>query len=240
MTDPFADLERELLAAHARRARPRLSLPPVRVLAMAAAAAAVVAAVALVGAQSDPERVVAPTPQPATSQETDAECGEVYRPAETDQAMPPEVGGEMGVFREERPPRVIELDTRMISGQATRIYRGTLRILPRTAGYDVFAVVADIVPRKQVIRPRDACTPPQGTTEPGACMVISEPKGSMAACFTLDEINGGEAFLDTNGRVIGFAPDGARVALAGDARTSVERNLFDLPGGPQTKVDFEP
>ena len=240
MTDPFADLERELLAAHARAPRRRLTAGAPRVLALAATAAAAVAVVTWVGVQTDAERAVAPTPQPAASGE-EAECGDIWRPAETDQPYPSGIGAQMAVFREGRPPRVIELDTRMISAQATRVYRGSLRRLPRTSDYDVFAIVADIVPRRQLTRQRDACSPPHGTTEPGACLVLSSTEGSTAACFTLAEIEGGEAYLDVeDSRIIGFAPDGARVAKADGATAPVEDNLFTLPGGPETTVDFSP
>jgi hypothetical protein len=240
MTDPFADLERELLVAHARDLRPRRNLRAApRALALTAtavAAAAAVFAVVWAGGRIDDERVAQPQPAgpPAT-------CDGGWEPPETAQGPPSGIPAEMAVFREERPPGAVQIEPRMFRAQATRIYRDTLRSLPETNGYAVWAIVADIVPRWHGrAEPRDHCRPPQGPTEPGACLVLFKPRGSLSACFTLGEIEGGEAFIDTDGRIIGFGPDTAAFASAGSEQVAVSRNLFTLRGGPETKVTFRP
>ncbi len=234
MTDPFADLERELLAAHGRRP-PRRTGPP-RVFAVAAAALAAVAGVGWLGARGDTEQAVQPASQPAEQ----GTCDGGWIPPGTSEPAPSGLMAELAIFRERRPDRAIDLDPRMIGGQATRVYRDTLRVLPPRAGYSVYAIVADIVPRSRVVRERDPCAGPKGETEPGACLVLSTERGSTAACFTLAELEGGEAFLDVRDMIIGLAPDSARLAIAGENRTHVEGNLFTLPGGPRTQVDFQP
>jgi hypothetical protein len=242
MTDPFADLERELLSAHARDLAPRRHLGAApRVFAVMATGAALALAVVWIGGRTDAERVAGPQNggggEPATT------CDRGFVPPGTDQAAPSGIPAEMGIFREGRPPSGLQFDAHMVGAQATRIYRGSLRILPPTSGYDVFVVIADIVPRRQIVQGRDHCAAPVGTTEPGVCMVLSRPKGATSACFTLGEIEGGRAYLDTEddegrGRVIGFAADSAREATAGSASAPVESNLFTLPGGPRTEVRF--
>jgi hypothetical protein len=67
---------------------------------------------------------------------------------------------------------------------------------------------------------------------------MPDAQGGTVACFTVEELEGGRAFIDLDGEVIGLAPDGARTAIVGEAHTTVEGNLFVLPGGPESVVEF--
>lgn len=86
----------------------------------------------------------------------------------------------------------------------------------------------------------DVCRPPEGTAEPGVCLHIGLPdaRGGAVACFTVNELRDGQAFIGTNGKIVGLAPDGAVTATAAGEQALVRGNVFRLPGGPQTRVGF--
>ena len=258
MTDPFAELERELLAAHARRPRRDLRALP-GALAVAVLAVAVVAAIGWLGDSGDPERAAAPQQKPYTPFEPDSGpapgrdpdadpndqpgvtpvdgcAGEGFVPPRSDEPVPAELARRLAVLESGRPA---EMDPRMPGAQAARTYRSPVA-LPGFGEYRVAIVAADIIPRSQVARRRDPCTAPEGETQPGVCLILAGARGSMVACFTVAELDGGEAFLDVRSSIVGVAPDGARWAVSGENRAEVESNRFALPGGPLTEVDFQP
>ena len=246
MTDPFADLERELLAAHARTPRRRFPAVP-GIVATVALLAVFVALAGWLAAPSDPERAAAPQPtpsadsheQPVVTPADDCQGGP-WTPPQSDQPMPDAITGELAVFRAPSGPDEAAPDPRMTGRQAARVYADGRRTLPRSGKYGVHAIAAEILPRDQVGQQDHPCAAPQGALEPGVCLVLTHEEGAMSACFTLAEINEGEAFVDAGRRIMGLAPDGARTAKAGGAVAEVVENSFTLPGGPESKVDFEP
>jgi hypothetical protein len=256
MTDPFADLERELLAAHARTPRRRLGALP-RVAAAAVLAVAAVGVVGWLGASGDPERAASPQEKPYTPFERDSGpapgrdpdadlndqpgvtpvdgcAGQGYVPPRTGEPVPAKLAQRLAVLETGRPA---EMDPRMPGAQAERVY-GSPVALPDFGAYRVSIVAADIIPRSQVGRQRDPCAAPEGPTQPGVCLVLADDKGSMVACFTVAELDAGEAFLDVRSSIVGIAPDSALVAEAGDDESVIEGNVFSLPGGPDTQVRF--
>jgi hypothetical protein len=154
----------------------------------------------------------------------------------------------MAIFR--APPGEGEPapDPHMTGRQSTRLYANGRRTLPAVAKFGVHVIAAEIVPRDQVGGLGEPCAEPRGAVEPGVCLVLTHgftdaaegAKGALASCFTMAEILGGEAFIDADGRIIGFAPDGVRTASAHGASSRVRDNAFTLPGGPETTVVFAP
>ena len=238
MTDPFADLERELLRAHARdtASRRRLRAAP-RVLALAATAAAAVVAVAWLGARTDPERAASPQPAQEGWTAYAPGCEQPWQPQTTGDPVPEELAGRLAILRDGPPAAAGDVDRRMPAAQAARLY-GSAVALPRWGPYAVSLVAADIIPRREVTGPPDPCAGPQGKTEPGACLMLRSDEGGLAACFTVAELLEGKAYIDVRGHIVGLAPDGARWAVSGEDRAEVERNRFALPGGPGTEVAF--
>ena len=262
MTDPFADLERELLAAHARKPRRRLPALPGIVMTVVLLGA-FVALAGWLGASGDPERAAAPQEKPYTPFEPDSGpapgrdpdadnddqpgvtpvdgcAGNGWIPPQSPEPVPAAITERMAIFR--APPGADENtpDPRMTGRQATRVYNDGRRTLPKQGKWGVHAIAAEILPRAQVGHRGDPCAAPEGALEPGVCLVLTERKGAMSACFTLGEIEGGQAFIDADGWIHGFAPDGAGEATAHGTTTAVRDNFFRLPGGPETKVDFQP
>jgi hypothetical protein len=259
MTDPFADLERELLAAHARKPRRDLRALP-RVLAVAVLVIAVTLAIGRLGASGDPERAASPDGQqpytpferdsgPAPGRDPDADlddqpgvtpvdgcAGQGYVPPRAAEPVPAELAQRLAVLETGRPA---EMDPRMPGAQVARVY-GSPVALPGFGDYSVSIVAADIIPRGEVDRQRDRCAAPEGRTQPGVCEILENENGRLIACFTTAELDDGEAFLDVRGSIVGVAPDGARLAVSGENRAEVESNRFALPGGPRTEVDFRP
>ena len=260
MTDPFADLERELLAAHGRV--PRRDLRTLRpVLAAATLAIAAVVATGWFAASGDPERAVTPQQEkpytpfepdsgPAPGRDPDADnhdqpgvtpvdgcAGGGWVPPTTDDPAPREIAERLAILQSGRPAPLT--DIRLPGRQASRVY-GSPVALPDFGDYRVSIVAADILPRKQVGRQGDPCGPPHGQTQPGVCQVLENAKGGIVSCFTAAELDAGEAFLDVRSSIVGIAPDGARVAVSGENRAEIEDNRFALPGGPETQVDFRP
>jgi hypothetical protein len=234
MTDPYADLERELLAAHARDLRPRrhLRAVPRVAFAMAAVAAVVLAfvAIARIASDGDPER--AATPQPAA-----VECGGSQSTTASDvEPAPRDLATRLAILREGL--RAEDPDLRLVGRQARHIY-GPPRRVPPTVDWDIAVVAADIVPRSALSPQDDPCGPPGKATQPGVCLMLSNPEGGLGACFTVAELMEGKAFIDADGEIIGLAPDIARTVSVGDATCTPQDNLFHLPGGPDSKVSFD-
>jgi hypothetical protein len=234
MTDPYADLERELLAAHGRDLRPRrhLRAVPRVAFALAAVAAVVVAfvAIARIASNGDPERAASSqTPAPSGG------CRDLFIII-PDQSPPGELADRLGILR--NGPKAENFDVSLATRQAAHFY-GPARQLPPTADWDIAAIAADIVPRSAITQQDDPCATPAGETEPGVCLMLKNQKGGLGACFTVAELDAGKAFIDADGEIIGLAPDIVRTVTAGDATCTPQDNLFHLPGGPESKVSFD-
>jgi hypothetical protein len=220
MTDPFADLERELMRAHGKRPRRR---PPALAAAPVLAVAAVALALVLATGDRDPERAAtAPTPQ--------ADCFVAF----SQDRIPAAIAQRLSVLSE---PETTPFEWAVLARQAKHMY-GHPVALPSVGDYAVAAVGAEIVPRDRVDRQTTGCEPPSGPTEPGACLVLRNDQGGLGACFTVAELMEGAAFIDAGGEIIGLAPDSAEVAIADGHRSNVDDNSFHLPGGPETDVNF--
>ena len=244
MTDPFADLERQLLAAHARK--PRRTFPALPgVMATVVLLAAFVALAGWLAAPDDPERAAAPQPTPssdnhappAVTPKEDCPSGP-WTPPQSDEPVPGTISERLGIFRRPAGPEENTPDPRMTGRQAARVYADGRRTLPPSGKYGVHAIAAEILPRAQVGQQDHPCAAPEGSLEPGVCFLLTHREGAMSACFTIAQILGGEAFIDADGRIAGLAPDGVREAKSGGATAPVEENTFTLPGGPESKVEF--
>ena len=246
MTDPFADLERELLAAHSRKPRRTFRAVP-GVVATVVLLAAFVALAGWLAAPAEQERAAAPQPTPSSDSHAqpavtpNGDCpGGPWTPPQSDEPVPGAISERLGIFRRPSGPEENTPDPRMTGRQAARVYADGRRTLPPSGKYGVHAIAAEILPRAEVGKQDHPCAAPEGSLEPGVCLVLTHERGAMSACFTLAEIDEGEAFIDAGGRIMGLAPDGARTAKAGAATAEVDENSFTLPGGPESKVDFEP
>jgi hypothetical protein len=228
MTDPFADLERELAGAHARDVKPlRHRAAAGRLVAAVAAVAAVAlsfAVLAGIAADDDPERAAAPPAAP----------GDCRTAVATSEPAPAEIAGRLSILRRGKPQ---EIALGLIAGQAKKLY-GPPRSAPPTVDWDVAVAAAEIVPRSALEPDADPCAAPAEATEPGVCLILSNAEGGLAACFTVAELMEGKAFIDANGEIIGLAADGVRTATAGDDTCEPADNVFRLPGGPETRVQL--
>lgn len=256
MTDPFADLERELRAAHARDvANPRAkrfrgtasSLRPV--LATAAVAAVAIAAVAFVAGDGADERAASPqqkddegwTSYPPAGQGDHppgtSGCKDPYTPPSTAEPVPESLLASLRIVRDPAKDHGMApaIDLRLFGAQALRAYEKGFRQVQR-ARHAVLIQPADIISRDQIKGERpDVCAAPTGDATAGACLAWSSAEGATAACYTVDEIKTGKAALDVSpddeGLVVGLAPDGVKtVVLEGEngdvSRSPVKDNVW--------------
>jgi hypothetical protein len=189
MTDFFADLEREIRAAHPRRSRPVVPVKPIA--AAAAVAVTVVAFVMALGALSpvfESEVATQPTPDPQPTPVSILDCeGRVV-----DGRIPDEVVDRFAILRGDSAP--VELRGEQFPDLAAEVYRQSLRKVEGPAGRSfVFAIV----------RLADAdCNP----SDLGVCLVSARSD----FCTVLEE----EPLL---GYVVDRIPDGRGVvAIVGD------------------------
>lgn len=255
MTDPFSDLERELLGAHARDHGARRHLRSARrglpAAASVTAAAAVIAWFGGLAPAGDPERAAAPGPQTEegwtayaplseTGDPVPGACATPYEPRASGDPVPDRLLELMSVLRRRAVDEdALPLPAFMFSSQAVSVYDGGRRRFARGED-EVFLWPAEIVARTEVAGEQRSCDPPEGDTAPGVCMALMRAQGAFSACFTPEEIRGGEAFVDRKGEVAGLAPDGARLAQADGRSARVEDNFFVLPSeaGPDTEIAF--
>jgi hypothetical protein len=229
MSDFYADLRRELLAAAERDARPAPWRLPRRVIRPALALASIVAAVAVLaaiaGSHSEREREAvpaAPVSPVAGCSDAAPEGGE----------EPASILGKLAIMR--RPPRAGDRSPYPVDGpQVVRVYDDAVR----SAGGGVHLVAAEVIPRAAVAD-GPHCEHPAPPGKPGVCIVRETDDGWMQACFTIAEIcnAGSRAWLDhspegsNRADVTGVAPDGvAAVELRVDGvskRLPVRDNVF--------------
>ena len=137
MTDFFADLEREIRAAHPRRSRP--VVPVKGIAATAAVAATLVAVVLALGAlapTAENEVATQPTPDPQPTAVTAADCnGKVV-----DGRIPDELVDRFAILRGDAEP--VELRRDRIPPTAAEVIRQSVRVLEGPGGRRfAFAIV---------------------------------------------------------------------------------------------------
>ena len=239
MTDPIADLRRDLLeAAHRTPARARI-----RPLLMAAAAVAVVAiavtGIATLSGGGDPEReaaappVATAEPEPGTCvPEGDGRGGVDLGP------VPDTLSSRLGVLREpsgeEDSPRSLELPQ---GPQVAGVYTDAKRLAIDADDQTVYIAGAAVISRddlpqngpggKPAGKSAEKCSGGELWAAPGACVIsVNSDGGAGEVCFTVPEIDRGASFLDNSkvpgdtASIAGMAPDGVHTArLHADGRT---------------------
>ena len=234
MSDFYADLRRELLAAAERETRPvlwrfpRRAVRPIAIVAVSLAAIAALAAVAATVGQEAEREAVPGAPQNDDPMHRGG-CAD-NKVHEVDGDVPVDTLSKFGLFRtpvhpEDSPPGSFPKG----GPQIVRMHE--IRSAGRHDNADAFVVSAEIISQaamQQGPHCENAAAPPGSE---GACLMLFEYGQWKQACWMLDQIcvpNRTRPWMVRNG--IG-GPTGERARVAGIVPDAVRSVRFVMPNG---------